>query len=83
MPRRLKRGKGFLSSVNNFLKKYKPISTISSVLGMLPLPGPVKLGANVVGSISGALGYGKRRKGCGRVKKNMKAKMAWVRKFKK
>jgi hypothetical protein len=95
MPRRKlnRKGKGVLSSINNFLKKWKPISTIASLASLIP-DSRVKIVSGAVGGIAGALGYGKKKGrgeilttdygyGRGRVKKRMsqREKMKYVRSF--
>lgn len=95
MPRRRKnlKGKGVFSSINNFLKKYKVISSVSNIASLIPNPA-VKAVSEVVKNIAGPLGYGKRRRmkgkgliepnyGSGRIKKHysQKEKMRYVRSF--
>ena len=58
MPPTLMQGKGFLSGVNNFLKKTKIISNVGRMAGGLGVPY-----AGAVGSVAGALGYGRRKRG--------------------
>lgn len=56
-------GAGWLSSINDFLKKSKIVSTLGSALGSVGVPY-----ASSIGSAAGKLGYGRRRK-VGRPKK--------------
>ena len=67
MPRRKlnRKGKGVLSSINNFLKKWKPISTLASIGSLVPNP-YVKGISTIVGAVSGPLGYGKKKHRMGR-----------------
>jgi hypothetical protein len=92
MPRRKlnRKGKGVLSSINNFLKKWKPISTLASIGQMVQNP-YVKGFSTIIGAVSKPLGYGKKGRGeilttdygYGRVKKRMsqREKMKYVRSF--
>ena len=62
------RGRGigsFLSKVNAFLRKHKVISRVGSALGTV-LPGKFGGIARTVGSAADSLGYGRRRRRCGR-----------------
>jgi hypothetical protein len=70
---------GCSSSVNNFLKKWKPISTLASLGTLVPNPLIKTLSAGTA-IVASKMGYGK-----GRVKKSIsnKKKMAFVRSFKK
>lgn len=51
--------KGFLGKANQFLRKYKVLSRVSGVLGMVPSPYSGQL--KVASALGSTLGYGKRR----------------------
>ena len=53
---RKRRGGGILSSINDFLKKHRIISTVGKALGSVGVPY-----AGAIGSAAGVLGYGRRR----------------------
>ena len=55
----------FLGKVNAFLRKHKVISRVGSALGGV-LPGKFGGIAKTIGSAAGSLGYGRRRRRCGR-----------------
>ena len=50
----------FLGKANNFLKNSKLVSTVGSALGAAGIPF-----ASQIGSVAGALGYGRRYRGYG------------------
>ena len=50
-----KRGRGILSSINDFLKKHRIISTVGNALGSVWAP------AGLIGKAAAVAGYGKTR----------------------